>query len=184
MHRLTHFHRWQRLGILMLFVLSLLSCASRISTPQTLKFIVVRHAEKQSIESAGANFDAKDPALTAQGAERAAALADAMRDVDLVAIYATPFMRTQATAAPVAAVSGLPIQSYEANQDAAQFVKTLRRKYQSGAVLIVGHSNTVPAMVQALCRCSRPMLSDSDYGDRFEILIDAGEKPVLQHLRF
>jgi phosphohistidine phosphatase SixA len=189
MQPLTQLRCWYRLSILMLIALSLLSCGTRAFTRESsklegLKFIVVRHAEKQTVEDSGAHFDAKDPALSAFGLQRAAALAAVLRDADLVAIYATPFLRTQATAAPSAQAFALPITRYEANLDIAQFVATLRLQHQKGAVLIVGHSNTVPLIVQALCSCVAPMLADSDYGDRFEIAIDASAKPTLQQLRF
>jgi broad specificity phosphatase PhoE len=147
-------------------------CASQTKKVNELTVIVVRHAEKQTAENAGTDFDTKDPMLTEQGSARAAALAKLLKSYPVVAVYATPFKRTQATAAPTASAFGLAIQSYEATESAGLFVERLRAKHQTGAVLVVGHSNTVPAIVAALCSCTAPVLTDNDYGDRFEISID------------
>jgi phosphohistidine phosphatase SixA len=182
-------------GVLMLFALSLVSCSHPAVELESLKFVVVRHAEKQTRDNSGTAFDANDPELTTDGMARAQNLARELKQEvsvgsfakakpRVVAIYATPFKRTQATATPTAKAFSLSVHSYEANQDAAEFADLLRAQYQSGAVLIVGHSNTVPLIVAALCRCKAPVLNDSDYGDRFEIVLHAGAQPVLLQLQF
>ncbi len=173
-----------RLIAILLLTLGLISCSSKPINAADLTFIVVRHAEKMTAENSGTAFDAKDPPLTEQGAQRAAALASALRSYPLVAAYATPFQRTLATAVPTARAFGLSVQSYEANQAAAELVTSLRQQYKTGAVLVVGHSNTVPAIVAELCRCTAPPLVDTDYGDRFEVRIDANGRASFAHLRF
>jgi broad specificity phosphatase PhoE len=110
----------------------------------SLTLIVVRHAEKMSSTDA-------DPPLSAEGLKRAEALALALRDYPVVAVYATPFRRTQTTAAPTALRFGVPVQSYDAKLATTEFADTLRAQHSSGAVLVVGHSNTVPQIVSVLC---------------------------------
>jgi phosphohistidine phosphatase SixA len=175
--------RWCGWGV-MLLALNLVSCSQPAAKPENLKFIVVRHAEKQTTDNSGATFDASDPELTDQGMARAQNLAQELKRESMVAVYATPFKRTQATATPTAKAFALSVQSYEAKQDAVAFAELLSAQYQSGSILIVGHSNTVPLIVAALCRCEAPVLSDSDYGDRFEIVFNADAQPALQQLQF
>jgi broad specificity phosphatase PhoE len=173
-----------RLIVFAFTALFLSGCASQTKTVNELTVIVVRHAEKQTAENTGTDFDAKDPLLTQQGSARAAALAGLLKSYPVVAVYATPFKRTQATAAPTATAFGVAIQSYEATESAAAFAERLRAKHQTGAVLVVGHSNTVPAIVAALCSCTAPVLTDSDYGDRFEITIDSSGAAEFKQAEF
>jgi broad specificity phosphatase PhoE len=183
--------RWRGLLALSGWIMlasSLVSCSPTAVKLESVKFIVVRHAEKQTAENSGASFDANDPELTELGKTRAQNLARLLKRERIVAVYATPFKRTLTTAAPTAKSFALAVQRYEAKQDATAFTEQLRAQHQAGAVLIVGHSNTVPLMVAALCRCQAPELTDSDYGDRFEIVLHSGAQPdaqpALQQLQF
>ena len=56
--------------------------------------ILVRHAEKQS--------EGDDPSLTAAGKERALALVHVLGEMDVAAVYSTPYARTRETAQPLA----------------------------------------------------------------------------------
>ncbi|WP_162823774.1 phosphoglycerate mutase family protein [Lysobacter sp. TY2-98] len=125
-------------------------------------FVLVRHAEK-------ADDNARDPSLSPAGQKRAEKLAKRLRDTPLVAIYASNFRRTQQTAAPVAASQHLTVTTYDAARPAADFAAELRRKYMTGTVLVVGHSNTIPPLAQALCGCDIGPTADSEYGRRITI---------------
>jgi broad specificity phosphatase PhoE len=136
-------------------------------------FVVVRHAEKLADGS-------RDPALTAAGRARAAALAAQLADAPLVAVYATGYRRTQATAAPAARLHGLPVTSYDARQPAAAFAASLRNAHPAGTVLVVGHSNTAPAIAAALCGCEVAPMSEADYGRRLIVQIgDDGDVTLI-----
>jgi broad specificity phosphatase PhoE len=147
-------------------------------------YIVVRHAEKATEAGADGVFDAKDPPLSAIGQTHAAALASALRDTPLYAVYATPFKRTQNTAQPSAADHRLKVNSYAPNLPIHEFVAQLHASAKPGVVLVIGHSNTVPEIVAALCHCPAPSLSDADYGDRFDVRVDADGRASLTHLRY
>lgn len=151
-------------------VLALGACASAPAPAPSpaLAFVVVRHAEK-------AADDARDPSLSEAGEARAAALAGLLRDRDVVAAYATGFRRTRDTAAPTAAAHAVAITPYDAAEPAEAFAVRLRREHASGGtVLVVGHSNTVPGIVSALCACEVAPIDESDYGNLYEVRIDAG----------
>jgi len=108
--------------------------------PTTL--ILVRHAEKGPEEP--------DPDLTDQGRERAELLAAMLGEVELSAVYSTKWKRNQQTARPTAERHGLAVTEYSADQQASAFLSELLAKHSGGAVLVIGHSNTIPELLAAL----------------------------------
>ena len=147
-------------------------------------YTIVRHAEKATEAGADGVFDAKDPPLSSVGQTHAAALATALHDAPLFAVYATPFKRTQSTAQPSAADHDLKVSTYAPDLAIPEFVAQLNAAAKPGAVLVVAHSNTVPEIVAALCHCAAPSLSDSDFGDRFDVRIEPNGKATLTQLRY
>jgi broad specificity phosphatase PhoE len=122
--------------------------------------------------------------LNDAGLARAAALATLLRSRDLVAAYATGFRRTQSTASPTAVAHGITVTPYDAEQSAAAFAARLRHDHATGTVLVVGHSNTVPGIVSALCACQVAPIDDSDYGNLYEVRIVGDAAPALSHRRY
>lgn len=118
---------------------------------------LVRHAEKQD--------GGTDPALTVCGAARAAALADYFTDIPLTAVYATPYQRTQQTAAAVARSKQLKVTLYDPRQPAALSQQLMAQQ----SVLIVGHSNTVPQLVTQLSGFDMAPLSEQDYAMLYQL---------------
>jgi len=115
---------------------------------------VMRHLDTPKVE--------RDPDLLPAGAARAKALVAWFEGKPLAAIFATPYRRTQQTAAPIAAARGLTVQTYDpADTDAL----IARVKPIAGPVLIVGHSNTVPDIVTALGGERPGELAHEDFGD-------------------
>ncbi|WP_167285007.1 SixA phosphatase family protein [Marilutibacter alkalisoli] len=151
----------------------LAGCASRPApsamASDDIRFVVVRHAEKQSGTGASEN----DPGLTESGRCRAGRLAQSLDDARLVAVYSTPYRRTRDTGLQTAQAHGLDMIEYDPHQPATDFADTLRATHRSGTVLIVGHSNTVPALVSALCECAVSEMGEDEYDHRFIIAIDA-----------
>jgi broad specificity phosphatase PhoE len=111
--------------------------------------IFVRHAERaDGGAGAAAMTAAPDPLLSAAGQARAAKLAGMLADAGIKAIVATEFRRTQDTGKPLAARLGLTVQSIPA-KDAAALAAKLKAEHAKDVVLVVGHSNTVPAAIRA-----------------------------------
>ncbi len=149
------------------------ACASpRSGSTSGPTFIVVRHAEKGS-------EDPRDPSLSAAGRLRADALVENLGGQPLAAAYASAFKRTQQTAQPSARASGIEVTTYDAAQPAAEFASQLRAKHAHGTVLVVGHSNTVPDIVAALCACAVAPLADDDYGDLYAVRLDGAGGATL-----
>lgn len=149
-------------------------CAGRSARPQadTATFVVVRHAEK-------ASDDPRDPNLSAVGTAHAAALAQRLASMPLKAIYATQYRRTRQTAQPIATAHGVAVTDYDAAMPAAALAAQLRRDVARGGALVVGHSNTVPAIVSALCDCAVPAIDEATYGELYRVSIGADGRPVL-----
>ena len=106
---------------------------------------VVRHAERTD----DGMEHQPDPDLSDAGHARAQALARLLSDAGITAVYSTPYARTRQTAAPLAEALGLPVAEYDPGDARAMeaFVGGLRAP---GHHVVVGHSNTTPALVQAL----------------------------------
>lgn len=150
------------LPILLLVLLA--GCRSLPDPDEGATFVLVRHAEK-------AADDPRDPTLTPAGERRAERVAFALRWRPVVAVYATPLRRAQATAAPVARVHGVPVTAYDAATPPADLARRLRASHAAGTVVVVGHSNTVPAIAQALCDCRIGPMAETEYGRRITLQV-------------
>ena len=140
-------------------------------------FIVVRHAEK-------ADDGTRDPPLSTRGLVRAHALARQLDDTPLAAVYATPLQRARQTAGPAAQAQRVPVVTYPADMAAARFADRLRRDHVHGNVLVVGHGNTVPDIVSALCAWPVAAINEGAYGGRYDVRIDASGSATLIEGRY
>jgi broad specificity phosphatase PhoE len=104
------------------------------------KIFLVRHAEKQS--------DAPDTPLSDKGQARAQCLAQTLKDAHITNAMVTQHIRTKQTAAPTVAESKAKESTIDA-KSTDQIVKDTRAAAQTGNVLVVGHSNTIPILLQA-----------------------------------
>lgn len=125
--------------------------------------VLVRHAEKSA--------DA-DPGLTAAGQNRAQALAARLRATPPALILTSPARRTRETAAPTAAQAGVPVEAVAIPPgDIPAHVRMTAARLASlkpgQTALVVGHSNTVPALIHALGGPARPDLPDCAYDRLF-----------------
>jgi phosphohistidine phosphatase SixA len=126
--------------------------------------ILVRHAEK--ILDQG-----DDPGLTEAGQARAHSLIATLREAGVGAIITTEWQRTRLTAAPLADVLGITaIVVATAGADGVghpQQVAAMVRSQKADVVLVVGHSNTLPQIIQALGGPATGDIADGDYGNLF-----------------
>jgi broad specificity phosphatase PhoE len=111
--------------------------------------LLVRHAERADggVPPKGMTGPA-DPDLSAEGRARADRLSAMLADAGVTKIIVTEFRRTVQTAEPLAKRLGVAPERVTA-ADAAELVTRLAA-YRDDVVLIVGHSNTVPAAIAAL----------------------------------
>lgn len=154
--------------ILFCLLLSLGTAQAQVTT-----LFLVRHAEK---------LDQTDSSpLTERGQLRAKKLAELLRDADVQAVYSTDYVRTRETARPLAEARNLPVQTYPA-QD-AKFAETLRKQHAGQRVLVVGHSNTIPKLVNVLAGTQLPNLADTEYDAVFVVTIPSTGTPSVVTLR-
>ena len=124
---------------------------------------LVRHGEKASI--------GQDPSLTPQGRLRAQNVATILHRTGIQAIFSTPTARTLQTAQPLAQQLGLSIERYDPATPKALVdkVKALR-----GAVLVVGHSNTLPELVRLFGGAPGADIGEDEYERLYQLTPDAG----------
>jgi len=148
-----------------LIAAALLVACAHIARAQTTTVILVRHAEK-------AAEPASDPALTAAGEQRARDLAELARAAGVTAIITTQFARTRATAQPLASALALTPQVIDARGAThAQDVASAVRAHAGGVVLVVGHSNTIPAIIAALGAPPPPPICDPEYDNVYIVTV-------------
>lgn len=160
-----------------LIALSALAPAGTAAAQEITTFILVRHSEK-------ATYPAEDPGLTPQGKQRTDKLANLFARAGITAVYSTDFVRTRETARPLAERLGLEIESYDPRRD--NLGEWLHRRNEGGTVLVVGHSNTTPALANKLLGEERfEQYEDSDYGNLLIVTVtEPGEEARVLHLRF
>ncbi len=146
-----------------------------VAAPPTV-VLLVRHAEK-------AAQPPQDPPLSDAGSARAQALLAVARDAGVTAIITTQYERTRKTAEPTAVALHVTPEVVDAGP-LAQHAKAVADRilaHAGGTVLVVGHSNTVPAIVEALGAPKPRDICDSEYDQLFVVVLgDAGPPRVIR----
>lgn len=165
--------------ILFVFFLLCLSCKEnskhRSSTQlddiaerrdSSTSYYLIRHAEKDLSDSSN------DPKLTNEGKLRAQRWAEQFKDVEFDAVYTTNFKRTRETARPTAKKNHVKLTYYDPRSlEIQEFLK----KTEGKNVLIVGHSETTPKMVNTIIKERKyQSINDNDYSQYFVIFIENG----------
>ncbi|SDX67278.1 histidine phosphatase family protein [Flavobacterium degerlachei] len=153
-------------NILFLLLLICLSATAQSNLPTTI--YLVRHAEKVTDDPTN-----KDPMLTENGENRAIALAKSFNKIAINNIYSTNYKRTIATATPLAKKHKKEIKIYDLKQLKTE-AETILKDNKGENALIVGHSNTVLEMIEALGgKRPIPVVSDQEYDYLFQLFIAA-----------
>ncbi len=177
--RLCHNVYWLWFRLVPLLGVVLLGSA-RVLTAQPSSVILVRHAEKAAVAG-------DDPPLSELGTARATDLALALRASMPSAIIVSSRQRTALTAADVAKASGIAPTVVSLDGGAAAHIAAVAKAVQqaSGVVLIVGHSNTIPAVIKALGGPGLPDICDATYSHLF-VMTPArdGKPPTLVMSRY
>jgi broad specificity phosphatase PhoE len=153
-----------------------LALAPAVASAQKI-VILVRHAERADGGSMAPGAE-KDPSLSAAGVARAETLAAMLADSGVRAVFATEFKRTQETAKPLTTRLGLTTQIVPGD-DTEVLVGRLTRSHANDVVVVVGHSNTLPAVLKAL---GGPALTipESEY-DNLYVFIPASRTLMRLH---
>lgn len=136
--------------------------APRAAAAQPSMVILVRHAEKAAVPG-------DDPPLSDIGQQRARDLAASLVASPPSAIVVSSRQRTALTAEAVAKATGVTPQVISLEGGGAAHIAAVAAavKAQKGVVLVVGHSNTVPAVIKALGGPALPDICDATYAHFF-----------------
>jgi phosphohistidine phosphatase SixA len=167
----------------LLFIMAVFLSGCQPSTKEDTKHeeqgplvvFLVRHAEKDALSME------KDSRLTEEGYIRAAELARTLADSEIGYVHSSDFIRTRNTAAPVADLFGLEMELYDTS-DLHDLADTILAR--GGRHLVVGHSNTTPALVEILGgRPGVPIVEATEY-DRLYILTITSDEVNTVLLRY
>jgi broad specificity phosphatase PhoE len=167
--------------IFVFFIVGISGCKDDVVPPETSDpvvstFYFIRHAEKDRSDP-----EDVDPELNQKGLGRAMHWAEILRDVPLDAIYSTDFQRTMMTAAPASVKQDVTVEYYSPGDlNIEQFkVDNLGKN-----VLVVGHSNTTPELVNKMIGEDKyPEMDDQDNGSLFIVQL-IGNKVTSSRLSF
>lgn len=175
--------------------------AEPAADPAPTTVLVVRHAERAD--------DSPNSNLREEGLARARALAEVAAASEVTAIYSTDLCRTAQTVAPLARRLGLPLYLQPIDHPAAglagcdppvsvpteelrpelaspgALAQLIRTELAGATVLVAGHSNTVPVLLEALGARESVEIPEDGYGDLFIVTLDgAGGEVLLERSRF
>jgi phosphohistidine phosphatase SixA len=144
-------------ALLLLFMLG----ASATAAPQPIAdYYVMRHLQKGV---------GPDPGLTEEGRANARRLVRFFRARGSLprAIYVSDSHRSHETAAPLAAALHLTPVEYKMSDTPAMIAARVRAG--PAKALIIGHSNTVPEIIEQLGGTRPPPLTETDFGDIWHV---------------
>lgn len=122
-------------------ITALALCGAAVAQPT---IVLVRHAE---LEGQQMQLPPSTP-LSEAGRQRAERLAQLLSQAGVSRIYVTDVLRTQQTAQPLADRSAAPV-TLIAKPDTAALVQALQQT-PDGTIVVIGHSDTLPAVMAAL----------------------------------
>ncbi len=167
--------------IFVFFFMAILGCKDDATPSEPVDTVVstfyfIRHAEKDR-----SNPEDVDPELNQKGLGRAMHWAEILDDVKLDAIYSTDFERTTMTAAPAAVKQDLTVQYYSPDE---LNIEQFKADNLGKNVLVVGHSNTTPELVNKMIGEDKyPAMDDFDNGSLFIVQM-VGGKTHASRLKF
>ncbi|MCK0180004.1 histidine phosphatase family protein [Flavobacteriaceae bacterium S0862] len=140
------------------------------SNEKTTTYYFIRHAEKDRSDKTN-----KDPNLIQKGILRAAKWSFVLENIEFDAVYSTNYNRTKQTAHPTAEKKGLEVTIYDPRQ---LFSEEFANNTLGETVLVVGHSNTTPAFVNAVLGTKKyDSIDDNNNANLYIVTISpSGEK--------
>ncbi len=144
-----------------------------LSTPTISTFYFIRHAEKDRSDP-----ENRDPELNQAGLGRAMHWAEILNDVPLDAIYTTDYERTAMTAAPTSVKQDITVQFYDPE---ILDIERFKADNLNKNVLVVGHSNTTPDLVNKMIGEDKYYnIDDHENGNLFIVQIVNGKATDLK----
>ena len=139
------------------------SCDAPVPEAGTVVVYIVRHAEKQAVPDDAPGAERMNPPLSTAGQMRALGLVEDVPVREITAVYTTDTKRTRDTVSAVTALNGVTPIIYPAKDIEGLVARIKQRRGQS--VLVVGHSNTVPPLIEQLGVEGTIEIAEDQYGD-------------------
>jgi broad specificity phosphatase PhoE len=142
---------------------------------QKTTYYLVRHAEKDT-SVAGSTMMQANPPLSEKGMQRANRLASILEKEQIDYIFSTNYLRTISTAKPVATIKDQRILLYDPNRKLAFADSIQQAPFVGKTILIVGHSNTIPPLVNTILKTNKYQnLNDNEYGFIYKLTLEKGQ---------
>jgi len=140
--------------------------------------ILLRHAEQTPV---GAMMDG-DPPLNEAGVQRAETFRNLLKDAGINAIFVSQYARSRQTAEPLAQALNLDPQIMP-KDDLAALTERLRSQHASDTVLVIGHSDTVPALLKAWGHKQPVEIARTEFNSMWFVVPRTGDEPRVSRLR-
>ncbi|WP_299226620.1 serine hydrolase [uncultured Psychroserpens sp.] len=140
---------------------------------KTTTLYFVRHAEK-------ANDGTRNPGLTNEGKSRSELISKIMGSKNINAVYSTAYKRTTETAQPLAKLIGKNVNFYDPTNTTS--ILDIIAKNEGQNIVIVGHSNTIPAMLNFLEKSSNyQVIPEAEYDNLFKVMYSSNKTIVSEN---
>ena len=138
---------------------------------QKATYYLLRHAEKVRTDPKD-----QDPALNIDGLLRAKRWATYFEPIKIDAIYVTKYIRTKQTISLIAQQKQISPTRYDPN---TVYSEEFLNQTNNKTVLIAGHSNTIPQLVNQLIGEEKfKDMDDNDNSTLFKVTINGKDKKV------
>jgi len=165
--------------ILCTVVLAMLVTGAMITSSLAQQTIIlVRHAEQTPT---GGMMDG-DPPLNESGARRAETLASVLKEAGVSAIYVSQYARAQQTAEPLARALGVKPEVV-AKDDLKALTERLKAHDGQGAVLVVAHSDTIPALLKAWGHSQPVTIEKTEFNSLWFVVSRPDGAPLVSRIR-
>lgn len=161
------------------------ACAStpaalHVRQPGETVAYIVRHAEKVTTAQ-----DDPDPDINGEGRTRAQMLSDRLAEAGVTSIIITDLKRTEQTAEPLATKLKITPEIVSVRLPAhADSVALAVLRHRGQSILVVGHSLTIPAIIEALGGPRFPRICEGHYSDLFVVRIADSGGTKVDHLHY
>jgi broad specificity phosphatase PhoE len=145
------------------------------NNPLGTTVILIRHADRTSSTTS-------DPPLNTKGKARAQELIHVLGQSGIEAIYHSHFTRAKQTAQPLAA--HLPGIATKQIDEALEIKNDILANHVGKAVLVIGHSDTVPDLINQLSEGHMPVIHDSEFDNLFIVTVLGTGKASVTSLKY
>ena len=138
--------------------------------------ILIRHGERNAPMPTN-----PDPHLNAAGKARAKSLIHVFGQAGIKAIYRSYFARSKETAQPLANHLGLSAIEMD---EALQIKNDILANHTGQTVLVIGHSDTVPDIINRLGGANLPIINDREFDNLFVVKVFGPSRASMTRLKY